>query len=1509
MQKLLRVTKSLFGIPLCLFLTTILSSNLAQAQCPVANSCTPGSAPTSVFPFGMGIYSVTVGGATGFTNATSLGASDGYKDYSCTKKATVKEGVSTTISVSTNVNSDENVRVWVDLNNNGTFEAASELVFTSNNARQHTGTFTIPVSAAVVKNTVLRMRVSADDNGSPIPTPCSTPKFSQVEDYGITVQANTSKPTVDFTVNNPITCSPTVQFTELTQNGATSFEWSFGDNTKSTAANPTHTYANPGTYTVKLKACNAIGCDSITKTNYVTYHNNVPIAAACTPATLNYCCGYGITKITFGSLVNSSQDGAAGYENFTCTKSVTLEEGVQYPISFLTNPSNPQDTWVYIDYNNNGIFETTELAFSKLSSINPSGNIIIQGGGVRNTALRMRVVSDAQGATAGACVNRTSGQVEDYTIIITPNTRKPAVAFTSNFATSCDTLVQFTDQSLNAPTSWSWNFGDGSAISTTQNPLHKYTTNGVYTVKLIACNANGCDSLIKTNYITITKPCLQYCATINNNSTGVWISNVTLNTINNTSASNSSGYGNYTSISTSLTKGNTYALSVASNIGFNRTTSVWIDYNQDGDFNDSGEQVAFGQTATTYVKNLVISNSAKTGATRMRVMMRSGFVTSLTPCLSNQFQMEVEDYTVIIQPNTQPPVSAFATSSPTSCSFTVAFADTSSNSPTSWEWDFGDAASGANNTSTSQNPTHVFTGTGVYTVNLKVCNAYGCNTLTKTNYVTVTGNTGPVSPSCRPVSTAPCCGLGIFNVTLNTLNNTTSGSDGYQDYSCSKQTTLTLGISQPVSVRNGTSTNENVRIWIDYNNDGSFNPTTELAFSSDNKLLHTGNIVPAATAVLNTPLRMRVSSDYNQNPAPTPCSPVQYSQVEDYTVTIIPNTNVPVANFTAALASTCSNIANFTDISTFGPTSWTWTFGDAASGSNNTSTLQNPSHTFSGPGTYTVTLVACNSNGCNTITKTNIVTINSTINLAAACKPVTTAYCCGLGITNVTFGSINNTSADGSEGYKDFSCVATATVLQGLTYTLNVTTGTISNENVAAWIDFNNDGTFSASEQVMSSLNQKTHTATVTIPTSAVLNNWLRLRVSSDYSGNAVPQPCTNVQYGQAEDYAIKIVPNTNVPVANFTAALVSSCSNTADFTDNSTFGPTSWTWTFGDAASGSSNTSTLQNPSHTFSGPGTYSVTLVACNSNGCNTITKTNIVTINSTINLAAACKPATTAYCCGLGITNVTFGSINNTSADGSEGYKDFSCVANSTIIQGIPYTLNVTTGTISNENVAAWIDFNNDGTFATTERVMYSLNQKTHTATVTIPASAVLNTWLRLRVSSDYANNPAPQPCTNVQYGQFEDYAIKVVPNTNVPVANFTAALTSSCSNVANFTDNSTFGPTSWTWTFGDAASGSSNTSTLQNPSHTFSAAGTYTVTLVACNANGCNTITKTNVVTVSNVINLPVACKPITTANCCGVGITSVSFNSIANTSADGSEGYKDFSCVANTSVTAGATYT
>jgi hypothetical protein len=63
--------------------------------------------------------------------------------------------------------------------------------------------------------------------------------------------------------------------------------------------------------------------------------------------------------------------------------------------------------------------------------------------------------------------------------------------------------VEFTDQSTNDPTSWSWDFGD-EGTSAEQNPTHIYETAGTYTVTLTVSNAGGEGTEIKVDYITVT---------------------------------------------------------------------------------------------------------------------------------------------------------------------------------------------------------------------------------------------------------------------------------------------------------------------------------------------------------------------------------------------------------------------------------------------------------------------------------------------------------------------------------------------------------------------------------------------------------------------------------------------------------------------------------------------------------------------------------------------------------------------------------------------------------------------------------------------------------------------------------------------------------------------------------------------------------------------------------------------------------------------------------------------
>jgi len=74
--------------------------------------------------------------------------------------------------------------------------------------------------------------------------------------------------------------------------------------------------------------------------------------------------------------------------------------------------------------------------------------------------------------------------------------------------------VAFTDKSTRSPTKWKWNFGDGTT-STQQNPVHKYSKAGKYTVTLMTINDNGNNTIIKEDYIkVVTKPVANFTSSV-----------------------------------------------------------------------------------------------------------------------------------------------------------------------------------------------------------------------------------------------------------------------------------------------------------------------------------------------------------------------------------------------------------------------------------------------------------------------------------------------------------------------------------------------------------------------------------------------------------------------------------------------------------------------------------------------------------------------------------------------------------------------------------------------------------------------------------------------------------------------------------------------------------------------------------------------------------------------------------------------------------------------------------
>lgn len=543
-----------------------------------------------------------------------------------------------------------------------------------------------------------------------------------------------------------------------------------------------------------------------------------------------------------------------------------------------------------------------------------------------------------------------------------------------------------------------------------------------------------------------------------------------------------------------------------------------------------------------------------------------------------------------------PPVAAFTQSATFTCDGAVQFTDNSSFFPTAWEWTFGDGG-----TSAEQNPAYTYLTAGTYTPQLIVSNAFGIDTVQGTPIVVGLGAPVPIA-ACIPTSTGTVDGFGILSATIGgfTSNSTSSVVEGYLDQTCLSWS-APAGTLLDLALATGTAAAHNVRCWIDWDNDGEL-VEDELVLTADIVTSANVTITIPASAVLDTPLRVRFVADYSVSPYPTPCADPQFGQAEDYTLFVTPNDSPAEADFTFVPAFSCDGLVQFTDASVNAPTSWTWSFGDDT-GSNDPS----PSHTYTQSGTYTVQLIVNNANGGDTLTLVDAVTVDLSAQLLpASCTPETVGNCCQFGITSVVFAGINTTSPDGSEGYQDRSCGNVALITEGDAYPISIGTGGAVDHDVRIWIDFNNDGAFGANEAVWYVTDAQDPTANVTIPSGSVYGTLLRMRIMADVVGETTG-PCEQPLYGQVEDYSVILSPNPDPPTAAFSATPRRTCTGVVNFTDASSNAPQSWLWNFGDT-----NTSTEQSPTHTYTSAGIYTVSLTATNANGSDTQTSNNYITV---------------------------------------------------------------------------------------------------------------------------------------------------------------------------------------------------------------------------------------------------------------------------------------------------------
>jgi PKD repeat protein len=231
-------------------------------------------------------------------------------------------------------------------------------------------------------------------------------------------------------------------------------------------------------------------------------------------------------------------------------------------------------------------------------------------------------------------------------------------------------------------------------------------------------------------------------------------------------------------------------------------------------------------------------------------------------------------------------------------------------------------------------------------------------------------------------------------------------------------------------------------------------------------------------------------------------------------------TGPPLSDFTANTTAICAGgSVEFSDASLLLPTSWAWSFpGGTPSSSND----QNPTTTYTTPGVYAVTLTASNGLGTGTtVTKSGFITVYDIPSTACSItrqQPPTA----GIGITRVQLNTIEHITPFDDPVMNDFTCSQKTTLEPGTTYDISVTVGNFNNQWVRVYIDYDGDGVFHPSNELVFSpvLGTGVRSGTFTTPATPPLNTLLRMRVISDFV-NTTPGPCTNPQYGQMEEYGV----------------------------------------------------------------------------------------------------------------------------------------------------------------------------------------------------------------------------------------------------------------------------------------------------------------------------------------------------------------------------------------------------
>ncbi len=531
----------------------------------------------------------------------------------------------------------------------------------------------------------------------------------------------------------------------------------------------------------------------------------------------------------------------------------------------------------------------------------------------------------SQNNTTG-CWSAGSGSVA---ITITPSlsaiagTPTPANAATGICYAGGSPLTSLTWNTVAGATSYDVYFGAGSLPGTA---IANVTTNS-YTLGTLSASTtyywqivprNACGSTTGTpatwTFTTTAAPCVCIPTATTDDNTG--ITNVTFNTINNTTTG-TAAYTN-TGISTTVTGTSTYPLRVSVNTAGAYTVYVkaWIDWDNNGLFTDAGEEYNLGSAtngnpilSSLSPLNITIPNVV--GNFKMRV--RASYNTAPTPC-GNQNYSEAEDYTIVV---TAPPACTTPTAIPTALvlnagtpngtaingSFTAAspapnnylvIMSTSSTAPSIVNGTIytigGNAGAGYTVVDTDSNTSFSATGLNpsttyyfyIYSMN-NLCSGgplYSATPLTNNlttgatvpTYCNATTLTGQSTRYIDDISFLGMLNGNIYN--LNTGFTTTPAPGGYQDWT-GLATKPRQAQGGGVNISFESNSRGTWKAWVDWNKDGDFTDAGELVYTSAGVAMITntfGFIIPSGATPGDYRVRIRTYNAYgNYNGPGTIC--------------------------------------------------------------------------------------------------------------------------------------------------------------------------------------------------------------------------------------------------------------------------------------------------------------------------------------------------------------------------------------------------------------------------------------------------------------------------------------------------------------------------------------------------------------------------------------------------------------------------------------------------------------